>query len=708
MEFCGRLIMIFSNLKNKTVETKKGVLILVAFSALVLSGVYFTIGQTPGYELMEPVAGGGPLIAENNGSEQAKSAEDIKKFSSEEDFKSYLSASSLNNFNSSLGSDGESISMEKSATNDLAVPAASAAGAGSTAATAQSAAQRVSQTNVQVAGIDEPDIVKTDGKEIYYSSEPSYYWYGEEISGVEAKDSAMPYTPSSGQTKMVKAFPITELALDGKIDKNGNLLLQNGILMVFSSDAIAAYDVKDPKVPKSLWDLKLGSQNYVEGARLYNDKVYLVLRNQINELNPCPIRPLAWGKDESLTIACDQIYHPEIITPVDSVYNAIVLNPQDGKIEKNVSFTGSYGNSLVYMSENGIYITYTYSGDPVDFFYQFLTQKAKDLFPARISEKIAKLQSYDISSQSKMNELSIILQQYLSNLDQDEQMRIQNEVQNRLADYYKEKIREVEKTGIVKIALDNFELSASGVVPGSPLNQFSLDEYKGNLRIAVTSGQNRFWWGFGSLGSSGSGSTANDVYILNSDLKKIGSALDLSKGWNDEKIYSVRFLEDKGYVVTFKETDPLTVLDLANPLDPEISGQLEIPGYSSYLHPLAPNKILGLGKEDFKVKLSLFDVSDASNPKEISKYSLDEYWSEAVENHHAFLQDEKNQVIFLPGSKGGYIFSYKNDELKLVKAVSGIQAKRAVYLDNYLYIIGPDSIVVLDESNWKKVKELSL
>jgi uncharacterized secreted protein with C-terminal beta-propeller domain len=691
--------MNFSSLKNKQIETKTGIIILIAYSALILGGVFFVFRQTPGYEPAEQPAGGEPPASADAGLE--KSAENVKKFSSEEDFKNYLLASSLNNFYSGLRSDGGAMSMEKSAATGFAVPAA----AGNEAAATQSAAaQRVSETNVQVAGIDEPDIVKTDGKEIYYSSESPVYWYGAR-TGI-AQESVMPYKPSSGQTRLVKAFPAAELALDGKIDKSGNLLLQNGILMVFSNDAVAAYDVKDPKTPKSLWNLKLGGQNYVEGARLYNDRVYLVLRSQINEVSPCPIRPLTWGADESLSIACDQIYHPETIAPVDSVYNAIALDPQSGKIEKSVSFTGSNGSSLIYMSEKGIYITYTYSGDPVNFFYKFLTEKAKDLFPARISEKIAKLQGYDISSQSKMTELNIILQQYAGNLDQDEQMRIQNEVQNRLADYYKEKIRELEKTGIVKIGLGSFELAASGEVPGSPLNQFSLDEYKGNLRIAVTSGQNNFW--FGSFGSGGSGSTANDVYILNSDLKKIGSALDLSKGWNDERIYAVRFLEDKGYVVTYKETDPLTVLNLADPLNPEIAGQLEIPGYSAYLHPLAANKILGVGKEDFKVKLSLFDVSDASNPKEIAKYNLDEYWSEAVENHHAFLQDEKNKIIFLPGSKGGYIFSYKDDQLKLVKAVSGIQAKRAVYLDNYLYIIGPDSIVVLDESSWKKAKELSL
>lgn len=687
--------MNFSSLKNKQIGTKTGIIILIAYSALILGGVFFVLRQTPGYEPAEQPAGGEPPASADAGLE--KSAENVKKFSSEEDFKNYLLASSLNNFYSGLRSDGGAMSME----TGLAVPAV---GAGNEAATQSAAAQRVSETNVQVAGIDEPDIVKTDGKEIYYSSESPVYWYGAR-TGI-AQESVMPYKPSSGQTRLVKAFPAAELALDGKIDKSGNLLLQNGILMVFSNDAVEAYDVKDPKTPKSLWNLKLGSQNYVEGARLYNDKVYLVLRSQINEVSPCPIRPLTWGTDETLSIACDQIYHPETIAPVDSVYNAIALDPQSGKIEKSVSFTGSNGSSLIYMSEKGIYITYTYSGDPVNFFYKFLTEKAKDLFPARISEKIAKLQGYDISSQSKMTELNIILQQYVGNLDQDEQMRIQNEVQNRLADYYKEKIRELEKTGIVKIDLDSFELAASGEVPGSPLNQFSLDEYKGNLRIAVTSGQNNFW--FGSFGSGGSGSTANDVYILNSGLKKIGAALDLSKGWNDERIYAVRFLEDKGYVVTFKETDPLTVLNLADPLNPEIAGQLEIPGYSAYLHPLAANKILGVGKEDFKVKISLFDVSDASNPKEIAKYNLDEYWSEAVENHHAFLQDEKNQIIFLPGSKGGYIFSYKDDQLKLVKAVSGIQAKRAVYLDNYLYVIGPDSIVVLDESSWKKVRELSL
>ena len=108
------------------------------------------------------------------------------------------------------------------------------------------------------------------------------------------------------------------------------------------------------------------------------------------------------------------------------------------------------------------------------------------------------------------------------------------------------------------------------------------------------------------------------------------------------------------------------------------------------------------------MKVSLFDVSSPSNPKEAAKYTLDEYWSDVLNTQHAFLLDDKHKVFFLPGSKGGYVFSYQGDELKLIKAVSGIQARRAIFLNDYLYVVGNDKIVVLDETNWEKIKELDL
>ena len=110
--------------------------------------------------------------------------------------------------------------------------------------------------------------------------------------------------------------------------------------------------------------------------------------------------------------------------------------------------------------------------------------------------------------------------------------------------------------------------------------------------------------------------------------------------------------------------------------------------------------------EDWKVKISLFDVTSPENPTEIAKYILDEYWSDILNTHHAFLLDKKHEIFFLPGSKGGYVFSYKDYQLKLTKAVSDIMARRALYINDYLYIIGDDKIIVLNEINWEKVNKI--
>ncbi len=225
-----------------------------------------------------------------------------------------------------------------------------------------------------------------------------------------------------------------------------------------------------------------------------------------------------------------------------------------------------------------------------------------------------------------------------------------------------------------------------------------MDEYQDNLRIATTTGRSNILPGFGRRGES-----FNDVYILDENLKQTGSVLNLGL---TEQIYSVRFIEDKGYVVTFRRIDPFYVLNLADPQKPQLKGELKIPGYSSYLHPINKDKILGIGEEDNKVKISLFDVSDPSNPTETAKYNLDEYFSEIAQTHHAFLLDDKFKIFFLPGSRGGYIFSYDNNQLELVKAVSNIRARRAIFINDYLYIIGDDRIIVINETDWQEVNQL--
>jgi len=313
-----------------------------------------------------------------------------------------------------------------------------------------------------------------------------------------------------------------------------------------------------------------------------------------------------------------------------------------------------------------------------------------DFFPFDIGQ----IKGYDISSTAKYAEMEVLLSNFIRSLNNDDLLKFQNEMENRGNTYFKQHIRELERTGIARISLNTLEVGAAGNVPGRPLNQFSLDEYNKYLRIAVTVGQNNM---FGT-------ESANDLYVLNSALAITGSVKDMGI---TERIYSARFIADRGYIVTFRQTDPFYVIDLSDPAKPELKGELKIPGYSGYLHPISEHKILGIGKEGNNIKISLFDVTSAANPKEAAKYTLNEYYSDILNNHHAFLLDSKHQVFFLPGQQGGYVFSYAGEKLELKKAVSGIQAKRALYLDDYMYILG-DKIVVLNENTWEKVKELEI
>ncbi|MBU5678302.1 MAG: beta-propeller domain-containing protein [Candidatus Aenigmatarchaeota archaeon] len=594
----------------------------------------------------------------------------IVAFSSKEDFKLYLEEASTRTYRQIFLGMG-AIREELAEITIERLPETTTSAIGE-----EASSLRVSTTNVQVTGIDEPDIVKTDGNNIYLSSQIyRTFWYGQSI---------LPRYPI-GETKVIKSFPPEELELRSKINESGYLLLYHKNLIILSYDDIVSYDISNPESPSQHWKIKLNSS--LVSARLYGDKIYLVTRKEIDYYHPCPVVPLSIN-EKPLLISCSNIYHPTSYIPADTTYNIIILNPDAGEIEKSVSFIGTYGESIVYMSENAIYVTYTQQTDEFTLYLNFLKEKCSDILPSYIINQIEKIDSYDISKEAKAVELEIIISKYLNSLEKDERRKFENELSNRMYDYEKEHMREITKTGIVKIDLD-MNIKAFGSVPGKPLNQFSLDEYQGYLRVATTVG-------------SGSES-ANDVYILDEDLNLIGSILDLGLG---ERIYSVRFIQDKGYVVTFKQIDPFYILDLSDPSQPKMKGELKIPGYSSYLHPIAENRILGIGKEDWNVKISLFDVSSAENPKEVSKYILDETWSDILNTHHAFLLDEKHKIFFLPGGRGGYVFSYDNDKLELKKAISEIIARRAVYIEDYLYVIGDNKIVVIDEISWEKINEL--
>lgn len=634
-----------------------------------------------------------------NGKAPTLTSGKLTQFSSESQFKTYLEkAQELTNFY------GRGIATFR--TLEGAMPPSVDMGM-QVEKSADGGVDRVSETNVQVKGIDEPDIVKTDGKNLFVSRTSPYYLMGKPLPAARMAPSVetnpmmiapdfYPQPQPTSETSIITTLPVTELRKAGKVEESGDLLLYKNYLLIFATQTVHGYDVSNSASPISVWEKKLDDRQQIVTSRLLGGKVYLVTRSQVDYGSPCPI-PLFTG-NETRIIPCIEIYHPETVIPVDVTYTAMVINPTTGTVDKTVSFLGKSDSSVVYMSTDALYVTYSFTGNMFDLMYGFYTTDGRNLVSPIITARLEKLNTYDLSMGTKLTEMQSVIERYNQNLSEDERLRIQNETQNRLADYMKVRSRELEATGIVKIDLDKLTVVANGEVPGRPLNQFALDEFENHLRIATTFGGG--WWGFGSTTES-----ASDVYVLNSDLSMVSSVKDLGVG---ERIYSVRFIEDRGYVVTFKQIDPFYILDLSNPNNPQKKGELKIPGFSSYLHPLAKNKILGVGQENGKVKLSLFDVRSAENPSEIAKYTLDEYWTEVSQNHHAFLQDEQHQIFFLPGGQGGYVFSYKGDELSLNKAVSESQIKRAVFINDYLYLVGEQNITVLDENTWAEVNSLEL
>ena len=603
--------------------------------------------------------------------QQSQNQTNITKFSSDAEFREYLARASTSAYLPFYGvlryAITEAVPAVKEATpTSMPAPTATPVPTPTTPPVT-----RYSQTNVQVFGIDEPDIVKTDGKRIYYSHY-GYYPYRH-------------YYRPNAEIKIINAFPPSNLSLLSEIDTAGNLLLINDTLIVLTYNKISAYDVSDPENPEKIWKITLNGS--MVAARLYSGKIYVVVEKGVSPYVPLPI-VIGYAK-EPIIVRSTEIYHPPYQIQADSVYSVLVISP-DGSVEDKVSFVGKQGRSVVYMSRNAIYITYPKIADYATLYPDFLSE-CDDIIPKEVIDRIKKVESYDISSQAKAIEYTMIINEYVNSLDKDEAIKVRSELSNRFEKYMKEHAREIEKTGIVKVKLSPLEVYASTEIPGRLLNQFSMDEYDGYLRVATTVGRWR--------------SEANDVYVLDEKLNVVGSIKDLGL---TERIYAVRFLGDRGYIVTFRQTDPFFVLDLSKPSNPELKGELKIPGYSSYLHPIDEHAILGIGMEGWRVKISLFDVSSAEKPVELDRYTLDEHWSDILTTHHAFLIDSEKKIFFLPAAKAGYIFSYKGNELKLVKAVAASNAKRAIYINDYLYVISEDKVVVIDENTWEKIDELEL
>jgi inhibitor of cysteine peptidase len=554
-----------------------------------------------------------------------------------------------------------------------------------------SAPSRYSTTNVQEVGIDEPDILKTDGRSIFYGPEPRYHALAEWRRG---GDDVIRPPDHRRNTTVLDASNPARPRVAGSVPASGDMLLVEDTLVVIGDRAIHGFDVSTPGEPERRWRSPLNESTRVVTARLLDGTVYLVTATG-QRPGPCPIRPLDSAENaesSSLVIPCDTVYRPTRPADADVTYTTMSVDPQTGTVIDSVSVVGSTRRSATYVSNESVYLTYTRTLTWTELTTDFLLNEYRSELSQRAIDRVAYLDSLNISDEATAIELRRLLRNRVFTSEGEYEV-----YQNDFRAYVTDRKRDVTRTGIVEVRIDDDtgELSpgSAGEVPGIPLNQFSLDEHDDHLRIATTVGET-----FGA-------ESANDLYVLNESLDITGSVTDMAPG---QRIYAVRYMDDTAYVVTFRQVDPFHVVDLADPSAPEELGQVKLPGFSRYLHPVGDDRVIGIGQEDGRVKATLFDASTPADPRVVDDVKLDVRWSAVEQTHHAFVQDPKHETVFLPTGDGGTIIGY-GDGLSVRTTVDTEGATtRSLYIDDYQYVFGQGNVVVVDQRNWSTVARVQL
>ena len=596
-----------------------------------------------------------------------------------------------------------------------------------------------SETNIQVEGVDEADVVKTDGQYIYVLSDQDLYIT--ESYPVE-KAQVLSHMKFENQ-------PLNIYLKDGKLvvfgnDFNSNNNEKIAIYPSFSSQVfLQVFDVSDPQTPIKEKDFKIDGSYF--NSRLIGDHVYFIVNNY--NLSP-RILPEVLYQGEKIDLMCQEGLkcYPSEVYYFDTIYDSLSfssiysINIFDSKNDLRSSHYLLPASQHIYVSPNNIYLAYTKylneydieSEVLLDLVYLKLSTKDRDLI-----EEIKNTSEKVLSASEKRYKIRQVLDLYVSLLSLSEQESLEKELTQAVLERYPNIENEVETTVIYKLSALNgiVEPMVEGTVPGSLLNQFSLDEYQSFFRVATT--RNVSWSKYASASE-----TSNNVYILDSNLQIISSLENMAPG---ERIYAVRFLGDQAYVVTFEQIDPLFSLDLSNPYHPVISGELKIPGFSNYLHPWKDQQLIGFGRATDLVndrvvntglKLSLFDVS-ADTPVELDSYVIGNRYSEsaALYDHHAFLASVDKNIIVVPvllfadSLSGDYwdnikfsgflVFEIIDNQIKLKGEINHLKGQasdylhssrvqRALYIEDYLYSIFSKSMKISNLEDLKLIKDLKL
>ena len=462
-----------------------------------------------------------------------------------------------------------------------------------------------STTNIQVQGVDEADLVKTDGSYIYQVNNrriviTKVYPASEmEISSI-INFSDKGFTPGEiylddkhlivmGTTYQEIPFK-GSIIMDDSVDSSSRIMIYPPPHYQTSTVKAIIYDISDRKNITQLREIEIEG-HYVSSRKIGNS-LYLVANKHIdfyyimegNEGNNTPSFRDTAVTDDFIQIGYDKIrYFPGFTRPNYMIIAGLNLERPDEKVEIH-TYLGAGEN--IYASLENLYVAVT----------------------------------SDDNGRRMWHALN---------------------------------------TNIYKYKLNNGRITfaTKGEVPGTILNQFSMDEYDNHFRIATTSG---------NIWSTGEDTSKNNIYVLDSNLKVTGKIEDIAPG---ERIYSARFMGEKGYIVTFRTVDPLFVIDLKDPTNPRILGDLKIPGYSDYLHPYDENHLIGFGKDtmellhkdwmgnvigtaviDLGIKMALFDVSDVTNPKEKFTVMIGGRgtYSELLRNHRALLFNREKGLLAFP------------------------------------------------------------
>lgn len=502
-----------------------------------------------------------------------------------------------------------------------------------------------SGTNVQVKNVDEPDYIKTDGKYLYIVNQN---W----LTIIDA------YPAENAKV-------VLKIALDIEQQNLENLFLNGDNLVIFyygssQTYGIAQYDfapypIYTPKMFSTILDVSdrenptIVTKYEVDGSyvnsRMIGNIVYLVTNSGVDYINPILPRIM-----EGSDLILPDVYRFPNPEP-SYTFNTVTAFDVSGKLQTSETFLMGYSNTI-YVSEDNLYITYQ-KNLPYNYYDTISKDRFFDvvapLLPKDVQDKIRTIQNdTSLDAYTKWIQVSNLLQDTYNKLPKDEKEKLFTQIQTALEEYDARIQSDVSRTVIHKIGLDNGSLKyiANSEVPGYVLNQFSMDESGDRFRIATTSE---------SFSRTGSTSSSN-VYVLDENLKQVGS---LTKIAPNERIYSARFMDNKLFLVTFKQIDPFFVIDLSAD-SPKILGALKIPGFSNYLQPYDEDHIIGIGRDTKEnewggvqtngVKISMFDVSDFENPKEtdtivIGDNSVD---SEALYNHKSLLLDKQKDVMSIP------------------------------------------------------------